>query len=112
MRGYYLVYVSKDHVNQIVSLNCVVDSWVWHFTFGLQYFVFILLVLFFINSLLIIAAILSFLHLILSWGLCLITGWLILLLWWLLWSHMSNRHDLTLLGWREYKLLVTCSQLL
>src|SRR5687767_385835 len=83
----------------MVSLNSM-ESRVWHLAFEWWHFIFILLVLFFLNSPLIIATILSFLLLILSWGLSLCGGWLILHLWRFLWTHVPNGHVLQCHAWR------------
>src|SRR5687767_6798513 len=87
--GYPLMNVAEDGVNGVISLDCLVDSWVWQ-----PWFLFILLFLIIFISPLIIAItlrwliflILPFINLslilILTWWRCLRGGgWLILCFW-------------------------------
>src|SRR5688572_6271896 len=92
--GYPLMNVAKDGVDGVISLDCLVDSWVWRSLF------FILLVLIICISPLIICLIFSFINLslilILSRWRCLRGGgWLILCVWRLfgfLRTHIPNGH--------------------
>ena len=100
--GYPLMNIAEDGVDRVISLDCLVDSWVWRSWF------FILLVFLICISPLIIAVILrwlitlifsfinSSLVLILSWWRCLRGGgWLILCSWRLfgfLRTHIPNGH--------------------
>jgi hypothetical protein len=100
--SYPLMNVAEDGVDEVISLDCLVDSWVW------WPLLFILLVLIICISPLIIAIILRWLSclifyfinlsfiLILSCGRCLRGGgWLILCIWRLfgfLRTHIPNGH--------------------
>jgi hypothetical protein len=79
--GYPLMNVTKDEVNEVISFNCLVDSWVWRSL--IPYFLIILLVLIIFISplihvlllrwliLLIFIFIILSLILVLSWWRCL-----------------------------------------
>jgi hypothetical protein len=101
--GYPLMNVAEDGVQGVISLDCLVDSWVWR-----SWILFILLVLIICISPLIIAVLLRWLIflifsfiilsfiLALSWWRCLHGGrWLILCMWRLLGflrTHIPNGH--------------------
>src|SRR5688572_356022 len=101
--SYPLLNITKDSVHGVISLDCLVDSWVWR-----SWNLFIFLVLIMGISPLIIALLLRWLNflifsfiilsliLILSWWRCLCGGrWLILCMWWLfgfLRTHIPNGH--------------------
>src|SRR5688572_24996149 len=100
--SYPLMNVAEDGVDGVISLDCLVDSWVWRPCF------FILLVLIICISPLIIAVILrwlitlifsfinSSLVLILSWWRCLCGGGLLILCIWRLFeflrTHIPDGH--------------------
>jgi hypothetical protein len=101
--GYPLMNIAEDSVHGVISLDCLVDSWVW---WPLILFIFLTLIIG-ISPLIIVLLlrwliflILSFivlsLILILSWWRCLHGGrWLILCLWRLfgfLRTHIPNGH--------------------
>src|SRR6187455_3319322 len=100
--SYPLVNVAEDGVHGVISLDCLVDSWVWRPWFLLILLVLIIGISPLINVLLrlLIFLIFSFiilsLILILSWWGCLHGGrWLILCLWRLfgfLRTHIPNGH--------------------
>jgi hypothetical protein len=48
--GYPLMNVTKDGVDEVISLNCLVDSWVWR---SLIFIIFLVLIVF-ISSLIIV----------------------------------------------------------
>src|SRR5688572_30093892 len=100
--GYPFMYIAKDGVHGVISLNCLVDSWVWR-----SWTLIISLILIMGISSLIIALLLRWLLLIfiiivlsliliLSWWRCLHGGrWLILCMWRLfgfLRTHIPNGH--------------------
>ena len=100
--GYPLMNIAEDGVDGVISLDCLVDSWVWRSWF------FILLVLIICISPLIIAVILRWLNclifyfinlsliLILSWWRCLHGGGQLILSIWRLFgflrTHIPNGH--------------------
>jgi hypothetical protein len=101
--SYPLFNIAEDGVHGVISLNCLVDSWVWR---SWNWFIFLVLIMGI--SPLIIALLLRWLNflifsfiilsliLILSWWRCLHGGrWLILCLWRLfifLRTHIPNGH--------------------
>jgi hypothetical protein len=48
--GYPLMNVTKDGVDEVISLNCLMDSWVWR---SLIFIIFLVLIVF-ISSLIIV----------------------------------------------------------
>jgi hypothetical protein len=101
--SYPLLNIAEDGVHGVISLNCLVDSWVWRswnlfiflvLTMGISPLIIILLLRWLI--LLIFSFIILSLILILSWWRCLHGGrWLILCLWrlfGLLRTHIPNGH--------------------
>jgi hypothetical protein len=96
--GYPLMNIDEDGVDGVISLDCLVDSWVWRPLF------FIFLVLLICISPLIIVVILRWLICLINLSLILILslwrclrggGWLILCIWRLfgfLRTHIPNGH--------------------
>jgi hypothetical protein len=101
--SYPLLNIAEDGVHGVISLNCLVDSWVWRSCSLLIFLILIMgisplimaLLLMWLNFLIFSFIILS-LILILSWWRCLHGGrWLILCLWRLfgfLRTHIPNGH--------------------
>jgi hypothetical protein len=99
--GYPLMNIAKDGVHGMISLDCLVDSWVWRSWILTIFLVFIsisplIIVLLLRWLLLIFIFIILSLILILSWWRCLHGGrWLILCLWRFfrfLRTHIPNGH--------------------
>jgi hypothetical protein len=82
--GYPLMNVTKDGVDGVISLYCLVDSWVWH-SLTLYFLIIFLVFIFFISPLIIV----------------LLLRWLILLIF--NFHHIeSDPHleSLEMLGWK------------
>jgi hypothetical protein len=100
--GYPLLNIAEDGVHGVISLYCLMDSWVWRSWVLIIFLVLIIsispliIVLLLRWLLLIFIFIILSLFLILSWWRCLHGGrWLILCLWRLfgfLRTHIPNRH--------------------
>jgi hypothetical protein len=97
--GYPLLNISEDGVHRVISLDCLVDSWVWR-----SWIIFLVLIIsispliivLLLRWLLLIFIIILSLIIILSWWRCLHRGrWLILCFWRLfgfLRTHIPNGH--------------------
>src|SRR5690242_15589410 len=93
--GYPLMNVTEDGVDGVISLDCLVDSWVWR-----PWFIILLVLIIAVILRWLICLIFSFINLslilILSWWRCLRGGgWLILCIWRLFGffrTHIPNGH--------------------
>jgi hypothetical protein len=101
LSSYPLMYIAEDGVHRVISLDCLVESWVWRSWTLIIFLVSIisispLIIVLLLRWLLLIFIIILSLILILGWWRCLYGGrWLILCLWRLfefLRTHIPNGH--------------------